>query len=239
MPKFLSPSTLSHSLRLLGLFLAILSPATAQEKEPDPAKKPEKGIQVRLLAEQAPAQLGKVFLAFGEAKSAPIALPTNQLSEPRIAPARAMVLKTEDKEVPLCNIALPELGNAFAVVLVTAKPAGYTPIVVRTDDPAFKAGDVFFINRSDKTVLGKLGTTPLILKPGQSTKNRPSGAVDGKFYDIAFATRDDKGDKLISTSRWPIDNLLRSYVFFFTNGQGKTSFRAVDEYLTPPAAAKP
>lgn len=236
LPSF---TAFSQFIRLFGFFLAILSPAVGVETEA-PAKTPGKGIQVRLLADQAPAELGKVFLAFGEeAKSTLISLPTNQLSEPLIAPARLMVLKMAAKEIPLCNIVLPEQGNAFAVVLVAAKPAGYAPIVVRTDDPAFKAGDVIFINRSEKTVLGKLGTTPLILKPGQSTKNRPSGAVDGKFYDVAFATREEKGDKLISSSRWPIDNQLRSYVFFFTNGQGKTSFRAVDEYLTPPAVGKP
>lgn len=232
-----SPSAFAISCRFLGFFLVILSPVLGQENTP--AKAPGKGIQVRLLAEQAPAALGKVYLVSGEAKSASITLPTNQLSEPLTATSRVMALKMENKDAGLCNITLPELGNSFAVVLVTAKPAGYSPIVVRTDDPAFKAGDVIFINRSDKTVLGKLGTTPLILKPGQSTKNRPSGAVDGKFYDIAFATREEKGDKLISSSRWPIDNQLRSYVFFFTNGQGKTSFRAVDEYLTPPTAGKP
>ena len=221
--------------RFLILFLTQLSPLTAQEKE-SPAKS-DSGVQVRLLAEEAPSTLGKVFFAFGEAKSKGFSLPTQQLSESIPAPSRVMILKTIDKEIPLCTINLPDAGQAFAVVLVSAKTSGYTPIIVRTDDPAFKAGDVFFINRSEKIVLGKLGTNPLVLKPGETEKTRPSGAVDNTYYDIAFATREKAGDKLISSSRWPVDDQLRSYVFFFTTAEGGTSFRAVDEFITP--GAKP
>ena len=144
---------------------------------------------------------------------------------------RVMVLKTLEKGIPLCTITLPEAGKSFAVVLVASKAGGFTPIVVRTDDPGFKAGDVFFINRSEKTVLGKLGTTPLILKPGETAKSRATGAIDDTYYNIAFATRETTGDKLLSSSRWPVENHLRTYLFFFTNAQGRTAFRGVDEYL--------
>ena len=220
--------------RLFGLFLALLLPATAQEQ---PASKPGKGsILVRFLAEQAPESLGQAILVSGETKSAGFTLPTNYLSEPVAVNQRAIVLKTLEKEIPLCAITLPEAGSAFAVVLVTAKPAGFTAIVVRTDDPTFKAGDVFFINRTDKTILGKLGTTPLIIKAGENVKSRPTGVIDDTYYDIAFATREEQGDKLLSSSRWPISSNLRSYLFFFTTAQGRTSFRAVDEHLVPAAA---
>ena len=225
-------------LRFSSLLLAFSLPVIAQEK---PAAKPGSGkFQVKLLAEHAPAALGDVFLQLGETeKSANFTLPTNRLSDPIPVPERVMVLKTLEKEIPLCTITLPEAGSSFAVILVTAKPAGYQPIVVRTDDPGFKAGDVFFINRSDKVVLGKLGTTPLVLKPGETAKSRPTGAVDNTYYDIAFATREEKGDKLLSSSRWPMDNNLRSYLFFFTNAKGRTTFRAGDEYLEPAATKKP
>ena len=224
-------------VRSLGLIVALFSSAIAQEKEP--AKKSEGSIQVKFLAEEFPENLGKVLLVTGEAKSAAFTLPVNHLSEPIPVAARSIVLKMVEKDIPLCPITLPENGNAFAVVLVTAKPAGFKPIVVRTDDPTFKAGDVFFINRSEKIVLGKLGTTPLVLKAGETAKSHPTGPVDNTYYDIAFATREEGGDKLISSTRWPIDNNLRSYLFFFTNAQGKTTFRAVDEYLIPAATAKP
>lgn len=216
--------------RLSALLLALLCPVVAQDKEA-PAKKADSGIQVRLLAEVAPPGIGNVFLSFGEGKSEGFVLPTNQLSDSVPVSGREMQLKTVDKNIPLCAITLPEAGKSFAVILVTAKPSGYEPIVVRTDDPAFKAGDVFFINRSNKTVLGKLGQTPLLLKPGTTAKSHPTGAVENTYYDIAFATREEKGDKLLSSSRWPIDNNLRSYLIFFTNAQGRTTFRAVDEYM--------
>jgi hypothetical protein len=219
-------------LRYLAVILAVLSPVLAQE---NPAGK-KGNIEVKLLAELVPPNLGNVYLQLDEKeKSSDFALPSNRLSDPVMVSSRTLVLKTAEKGISLCTINLPELGGSFAVILVTAKPAGYQPIVVRTDDPSFKAGDVLFINRSDKTVLGKLGSTPLVLKPGESKKDRPSGAVDNTYYDVAFATRETTGDKVLSSSRWPVENDLRSYLFFFTNAQGKTSFRAVDEYLTPPA----
>lgn len=219
--------------RLSGLLLALVLPLAAQETTP--VKPKEEGLQVKLLAEQAPDSLGKVCLVFGETKSPELTLPVNGLSSAIPASQRTMVLKTVDKDIALCSITLPEVGKAFAVILVVAKPAGYTPIVVRTDDPAFKPGDVLFLNRSDKTILCKLGDTPLILKAGATEKSRPTGPKENAFYDIAFGTRDASGDNVISTTRWPIDNTLRSYLFFFTTADGRTSFRAVDEFV-PPAA---
>lgn len=219
--------------RLLGCLIALLAHASAQSEEA-PVKKTDSAIQVRLLAEYVPDNLGNVQMRFAEdVKSEAIELPTNQLSKPIPCAVRQMVLTTEGG-IPLCKVSLPEQGKSFAVILVTAKPSGYSPIIVRSDDPAFKAGDVYFINRSDKTVLGKLGGTPLILSAGSTSKNRPSQPVDNTYYDISFATRDEAGDRLISSTRWPIDNHLRSYVFFFTDMHGKTTFRAVDEFMPPP-----
>lgn len=39
--------------------------------------------------------------------------------------------------------------------------------------------------------------------------------------------------------RWPIDKQLRSYVFFFTNARGKTTYRAVDEYMAAAGTGRP
>lgn len=218
------------SFRLLGFLIFAIAPALSQES------KSESGVEVRLLAEAVPDNLGKVFMQMGEAKSSSVVLPTNQLSKPLYCSDRTMALKTEDGGNSICSITLPVNGKSFVVVLVIAKSAGYDPIIVCSDDPAFKAGDVFFINRSNQTILGKLGGAQLILKPGESKKDRPTNPVEDTFYNIAFAIREPGGNKLISSSRWPIDNQLRSYVFFFNDAKGKTTFRAVDEYLVP---AKP
>lgn len=220
-------------LQTAALACSLLAPLAAQEK------KAKAGLQVKLLAELVPNDLGQVVLTKGDWKSEPVDLPTNELSEPVAVTERELILKTVGKSLSLAKITLPEQGKAFAVVLVSAKPAGYKPIVVRTDDPAFKAGDVFFINRSGKLILAKLGSTALALKPGETAKSRPSDPKENAYYDIAFATRDKTGDNLISTTRWPIDHLLRSYVFFFTDTRGKVTYRAVDEYLPAPPAKKP
>lgn len=207
--------------RIAGLFLALITTLAAQDPAAPTKPKGEGGIQVRVLAEQAPEALGKVCLVFGESKSDSFTLPTNSLSSPIAVPARTMALKMVDKDVTLCPITLPEAGKAFAIILV------------RTDDPAFKAGDVLFINRSEKTILAKLGDTPLAVKPGTTQQSRPTGPKENTYYDIALGTRDESGDKVLSTTRWPIDNTLRSYLFFFTGADGRTTFRSVDEFVPP------
>ncbi len=219
--------------RLAGLLLALTTMLAAQEPAAPAKPKEERGVQVRVLAEQAPDSIGKVCFTFGEAKSDTFTLPVNGLSAPIPVPARAMALKMADKDVSLCNLTLPEAGKSFAIILVVAKPSGYSPIIVRTDDPAFKAGDVLFINRSDKTILGKLGDTAMAVKPGTTQQSRPTGAKENTYYDIALGTRDSTGDKVLSTTRWPVDNTLRSYLFFFTTVDGRTTYRAVDEFVPP------
>lgn len=219
--------------RLAGLLLALTTALPAQDPSTPAKPKEENGVQVRVLAEQAPQALGKVCLVFGEAKSDSFTLPVNGLSAPIPVPVRAMALKMADKDVSLCNLTLPEAGKSFAIILVVAKPSGYSPIIVRTDDPAFKAGDVLFINRSDKTILGKLGDTAMAVKPGTTQQSRPTGAKENTYYDIALGTRDASGDKVLSTTRWPIDNTLRSYLFFFNTADGRTTYRAVDEFVPP------
>ncbi|GAA5130976.1 hypothetical protein JIN84_05465 [Luteolibacter yonseiensis] len=214
---------------ILLQLLLVLTAFSQSDKKTD--------LEVQLLAEQFPEKLGQVYLVFGDKKSQPFDLPTNRLSDSVAAEGRTMVLKLAQKDVPLCTITLPDQGKSFALLLVAAKPSGFKPLVIRTDDSTFRAGDVFFVNSTDKTILGKLGTAPLTLKPGETTKSRPNGAVDNTYYNIAFAIREGTTDKLISSTRWPVDQGLRSYVFFFTNAEGRTTYRAVDEYLKPATAA--
>ena len=60
---------------------------------------------------------------------------------------------------------------------------------------------------------------------------RPEGARPENFYDIAFATRGDEGDRILSTSRWPVDEQIRNYLFFIQNSAGQITYRAVDEFV--------
>ena len=224
------------SLRLpLFLLVALSLPLSAQKTKP--SGKTESGLTVRLLGDVVPESHAQVFLQSGDSKSTELDLPTARLSEPIAVTARSMVLKAVGNDTPLCSITLPAEGKAFAVLLAQEKPPGLVPFVVRTDDPAFKAGDLIFVNRTAKTLALKLGGTALVLEAGKTAKSRPSGAVDNA-YDIVISERDPAGDKLVTSSRWPVEVNLRSYVFFSTNARGKTTFRAVDEYLEAPGGKK-
>jgi hypothetical protein len=217
------------SLRLpLLLVVALTLPLSAQKTKP--SGKAESGITLRLLADVVPEGQAKVLLQTATSKSAALDLPTATLSEPVGVSARSVVLKAADNDVPLCTITLPAEGKSFAVLLAPEKPSGFVPFVVRLDDQSFKAGDLFFINRSAKTIVLKLGDAELVLEVGKTAKSRPTNPVDNAYF-VVISERDASGDKLITSSRWPVDAHLRSYVFFSTNDKGRTTFRAVDEYL--------
>jgi hypothetical protein len=216
-------------LLLACSFSAPLLHAQEPEKEKD-----KDGIKVRFLAEQAPKEIGEVTLAVEDKHSANFTLSANNLSEPQVAPARAFKLQTVIKNLPLAAIALPDAGKSFIVLLVPVPTGGFKPLVLRADDPGFKPGDTYFYNHSDKTVLGFVGTAKFTLEPGKGQSLHPEGARPEKFYDVGFGVREKDGDKPLSSTRWPVEPNIRSYVFFFTNSQTKrVDFRAVDEFVDP------
>jgi hypothetical protein len=216
-------------LRIPLALLPLLLAATVSAQET--TKPAASGITLRALAEVVPDDLGAVYLAMGEARGMPFELPVNNLSDPLTAPGRELVLKTVKKDLPLCKFSLPSEGRRFVVIFSPAKPSGYTAHAVRVDAPGFAPGDVFFLNRTEQTILGKLGTKALVLQPGKSAISRPEGATEGAYYDIAFAARTSEGDKILSTVRWPVDERVRSYVFFVHNADGGVTYRAVDEFV--------
>lgn len=203
------------------------------------AQAPKSGdLKVRFLAERAPGDLGQVLMAAAEVKSAPFDLPVNNLSEPLVPPARAFSLRTAGKDLPLANVALPDSGKSFIVVLIPATAGGYKPVVISAQDPKFKPGDVYFYNHADKPVLGYVGTATFILQPGKGQTLTPKGAKPEKYYDVGFGVREKDGDRALSTTRWPVDDKVRSYVFFFVNPTTKRlDFRAVDEFVPPETPA--
>lgn len=216
-------------MKWLFFLLGLSSFSIAQGQDALGEKKPR--LLVKLLAVVVPENLGQVYLLSGDTKTNAFDLPANHVSDAQFVSQRSITLQTLNKDLPLCSISLPEGGKEFIVVLSPAKPSGYRSIVVRTDDPGFRRGDVFFLNLTTKTVLGKLGTRPLVLEPGKSALNRADGPKEKGYYDIAFATRLENEDRLFSSSRWPIDDQIRSYLFFLEDPTGRITYRAVDEFL--------
>jgi hypothetical protein len=213
----------------LGLVLS-LSSAWAE-------KKPQ--LEVRFLAESIPADLGQVSLAFEDQRTSPFDLPMNNLSTPQIPPARTFQLWLPDKNRAISTITLPQEGVSFVVLLLISPKGGYSPVVMRSDNPEFKPGDIYFINNADKTVLGYVGTSKFTLAPAKSTIVRPQGARAEKFYDVGLGVREEEGDRVLTTTRWPEDKMARFYVFFYVNPATKrVAYRAVDEFV-PPAPPAP
>jgi len=216
-------------MRLTALF-TLLFTALA------PAQEGPKGgdLKVRFLAERTPNDLGQVVMATDKEKSPPFDLPVNNLSDPQPAPARVFAVKqAAGKETSLATVTLPDAGKSFIVLLIPAA-TGYKPVVISAADPAFKKGDVYFYNHGDKPVLGYVGTATFVLPPGKGQTLTPKGAKEGTFYDVGFGVREKEGDRALSTTRWPVDDKIRSYVFFFMNPTTKRlDFRAVDEFVEP------
>lgn len=212
----------------IAAFLALCFAPLISAQEPG-----RSGVKVRFLAERMPANLGQVDLLAGKVRTPGFELLVNRLSEPQSPPARAFSVCQVGKETPLAAVTLPESGKAFIVILIPAA-TGYKSVVIPSDDPSFKPGDVYFYNHSDKPVLGYVGTAQFILQPGMGQTLRPTGAKPENYYDVGFGVREKEGDRALSTTRWPVDPQQRSYVFFFINPKTKRlDFRAVDEFVPP------
>ncbi|MGL5019129.1 MAG: hypothetical protein ACRDBP_13415 [Luteolibacter sp.] len=195
-------------------------------------------LKVRFLAERAPAEIGPVMLVAKEAKSAPFELPVSYLSAPQTPPQRVFALWSTAKNVSLTEIALPEKGNSFIVLLFPANEGGYKHVIISDNNPEFKPGDIYFYNQADKTVMGFVGSAKFTLDPAKGTILRPtSPSGDGAYYDVGLGVREKEGDKPLSIARWPVQKGIRMYVFFYINPRsGKLDFRAVDEFVEPEAS---
>lgn len=205
--------------------LATLAPVHAQAPG---------GAKVRFLAERTSSKIAEVEMLSEETRSGAFELPTNHLSQPLDAPARAFQLVPAGKDTPLAKIALPAEGKAFIVLLVPGAE-GYEPVVIADKNPDFRPGDVYFHNHARKKILGFVGKSRFSLAPGKGRFVRPTGARDEGFYDVGFGVVEKEGNRTLSTSRWPVEERMRTYVFFFVNPTTKrTDFRAVDEFV--PAA---
>ena len=198
----------------------------------------EKGITLRLLACEVTKEPAKVFLETKDSKSEVVDLPNSAFSEPIAVSARSVELKAPDNDVALCNITLPAEGQSFAVLLAPEGTSGFVPTVVRTDDASFKAGDYYFVNRSANAVVLKLGAAEVVLDAGSSVKSRPTEPVHNHHYIITMSSRSESGDKVFASTRWPVETSTRSYIVFLTGSNGRTNYRAVDEFVEPTGGGK-
>lgn len=217
------------SLRhILAMFIFTAAAVSAQSKEK---------VQVRLLAERLPVGLGKVVLLSGEERSEPIVLPMNNLSTPQQLSGRAFQVFSVDRNVAVANVSLPAEGKSFVVVLIPTDDKGYSPVVMPYDNPDFKGGDIYIYNNAKNTVVGMVGISRFSVDPNRGTFLRPKEQEDDKrYHDVGIGVKFEEGDRIISTTRWPKSKTTRYYVFFYVHPKtGRTTYRAVDEFLDPAA----
>lgn len=218
----------------LALFLGtLLSLVPASAVFAQGGKKEE--VAVRYVAQVVPRNLGTLVMAAPEDRvSDPFELSQNNLSEPLMAPARAFSLRTTEKSIELAKIALPEGGRNFIVLLVPAKEGGFEPVIIPDDGQKFKPGDFYLHNVSGKPIMSRVGTTEVVVPNRSGKVVRPKGAREGRFYDVLIGVKEQTGARVISSSRWPLQEQMRTYVFFFNNPKrGDVDFRAVDEFVPP------
>jgi hypothetical protein len=174
-----------------------------------------------------------VWVAGGR-EGAEFSLAANQLSESITVPERLIGLQSKQDKRKLGVIALPPTGDSFVVLLIP-EPAGTLKSVVIDASPrSFRSGDIFLYNHTDKRIAGHLGSTEFELASGEGKSLRPGGEpTDGSFH-VTFNVREETGDRVLRSMRWPLQTRSRAYGFFFRNSDKKRiEFRAVDEFLEP------
>lgn len=196
--------------------------------------KPEKPIEVRYAAMALPPGHDKLVMVTEEIRSEAFEPPVNFLSEPLVVPARSFQIQKEDDTKSLAQVALPEQGNSFVVLLVPGEKILFEAVVIPARDGKFRPGHFYVHNVSSKSVIGQVGTTRFALPPRKGSVVRPEGAREERFYDVLLGVRENESNRVISSSRWPLSRQTRTYVFFYDNSKrGDVDFRAIDEFVPP------
>lgn len=194
-------------------------------------------LRVRFLAERFPAELGKVVMETDEERSDEFDVPTKYLSDPLVAPAREFRVRMTRRNTTLAKVSLPDEGGAFVILLIPSREGGFQPVPIPADRTNFRAGAVYFYNHSPHMVFGHVGSSKFRIEPSTGLAHQPAGARGGNYYDVAFYFRSPQGDRPLSRTRWPADDKVRTFAFFYIHPEsGRLAFRTVDEFLPSPGS---
>lgn len=190
--------------------------------------------KVRFLAESVPADLGAVVWVAGGKEGAEFSLAANQLSESITVPERMIGLQSKQDKRKLGVIALPSTGDSFVVLLIHEPAGTLKSVVIDASVSSFRSGDIFLYNHTEKKIAGHLGSNEFELVSGEGKSLRPGGEPTDGSFNVAFNVREETGDRVLRSMRWPLQTRSRAYGFFFHNpNKNRIEFRAVDEFLEP------
>lgn len=135
------------------------------------------------------------------------------------------------------KVTLPEQGKDFIILLEPTKEV-YKVHVVDSRESRFGADSILFFNASDIILGAALGSNKVLIKPRVAIFAKPPPRGEKPFYQVTFYQPDNSKARPFANTRWPHREASRCYVFFYRSETGRLTYQAVDESLTPVAAAE-
>ena len=146
-------------------------------------------------------------------------------------------IKQESGYRSVGKVTLPEQGKDFILLLEPAKEV-YKVHVVDSRESRFGADSILFFNASDIILGVALGSNKVLIKPRVAVFANPPPRGEKPFYQVTFYQPDNSKARPFANTRWPHREASRCYVFFYRSETGRLTYQAVDESLTPVAAAE-
>ena len=222
------------SINLLVLAACLAGPLSAAE-EPS-------GANVRALLLVPGGPVVKLQPISGETVGGVVQIGARGLSDPFKTATREFSLAVPDPKEEsgfraLAKISLPAAGKDFIILL---EPAGatYKVHVVNGREPRFSADCVLFFNATEITLGATLGKNKVLIKPRVAVFAKAPARGEKSYYQVTFYQPDDGKARPFANTRWPHRDGSRCYVFFYRSQNGRLTYQAVDEGLTPVASAE-
>jgi hypothetical protein len=97
---------------------------------------------------------------------------------------------------------------------------------------------VLFFNATETILGAALGANKVLIKPRVAVFAKAPPRGERPFYQVTFYQPDNSKARPFANTRWPHRDASRCYVFFYRSETGRLAYQAVDESLTPVAAAE-
>jgi len=166
------------------------------------------------------------------------------LSDSFNAPARQFSLAVPDQTLEsgfrcVGEITLPPQGKEFIILLEPTKDS-FKAHVVNHREPRFGADNVLFFNASEITLGATLGSNKVLIKPRQAVFAKAPPRGEKSYYQVTFFEPDNGKARPFTNTRWPHRDKSRCYIFFYRSlVNGRLTYQAIDEVLTPVVSAPP